>query len=219
MTDQTPTQTATGSNIIELDGAARLMVFGGPLIQQAAKFGDRGIAMVARMRPLARTVFSYLEASGRLAREDVRTALKAAVTSGDLVDALCQLSPHQLLKATYFGQVPQGLLSVIRHGSSQTGFGTSEALLLQQWFERGSASDTERARLLTEAFAALREKSGQGVSVHLVRMVRTFSTLPDRYLELLSFRDVRTVNDVLLPFPGIAQLIYTLEHVERACGP
>jgi hypothetical protein len=39
MTDQMPMNAATGSNIIELDGSPRLMVFGGPLIQQAAKYG------------------------------------------------------------------------------------------------------------------------------------------------------------------------------------
>ena len=65
---------------------------------QAAKYGDRGLAMAARMRRLARTMFSYLEAIGRLAREDVSTALRAAVTSGDLIDPFCQLSPQQMLK-------------------------------------------------------------------------------------------------------------------------
>jgi hypothetical protein len=48
---------------------------------------------------------------------------------------------------------------------------SSEALLLQDWFERGSASDTEQARLLTEAFAALRERSAEEVHVHLVMIL------------------------------------------------
>ena len=219
MTDPACHKTATGSNLIALDGPEPLLGYGGHLVQQAAAYGDRGLAMVARMRPMARLMFSYLEGSGRLARADVRTALEATVASGDLIDALCQLSPIRLLKVAYLGRVPQHALSVITIGTSENGLSPDEAQLLHHWFERGSQADVERVRLLHEAVLALRSRRGMDVRVNLGRVLMTFSDLPDRYLELISFRDVRTVDDVLLTYFGVTQLTYTLEHVERVCGP
>lgn len=50
-------------------------------------------------------------------------------------------------------------------------------------------------------------------------MITSFAGLPDRYLELLSFRDLETCEDVLrLDCFGVEELSQTLVRVEWACG-
>jgi hypothetical protein len=195
-----------------------LLPLANPLLQQAATLGEAGLATVARFRPLSRAVFSYLYATELLAQPQVQDALKDKAATAELVDALRTLSPHRMLEAAHGGKVPKGLLLVLNHVSETRGLTEYDAKRIANWLSPRCSSDKHRGRLLLEALQTRMQNDEPQCMLDFSLMVANIRDLPDQSLDLLRFRELRTIRELTQKHGGADKFEVTINHVASVCS-
>jgi hypothetical protein len=205
-------------NFVAGDRADPLLPLENPLLQQAASFGEPGLATVIRLRPLSRAVFSYLQASGLLAKPQVQDVLKAQARTADLVSALRVLSPQGILHAVYGGHVPKGLVLALGPVSETKGLNQHDATRVMSWMSPGSEADKQRGRLLLEAIETLKNNKVNPAQFDYSVLVANIDDLSEGSLSLLRLREVKTANELTQKAGGAQAFEFTINYLASVCS-